>query len=200
MNTSIPRGLIVSTLLCAALITGCVNPTTGATAATASNLSGKTDIPMLVPAGRIAKWRLRNLEFDEDGNPSYSIWRKNPSRLEGQYGFGVHASSVRHEIPKTYEPDGYSSKKEPVDLSKEIFIPAIGRKVRYYCESGSGGSENAIFATEPIAWPNGHGGTVYYVIRTESDEPEKILDQVKWAKPGSMANVKAEDDGTIYIR
>lgn len=155
---------------------------------------------MLVPAGRVAKWKLRNLAFDEDGHPSYSIWRKNPSRLEGHYSFSVHASGTRHEMPKTYQPDGYSAEEKPIDLSHEIFIPAISRKVRYYCESGSGGSENAIFATEPITWPDGHGGTAYYVIRAESDEPEKILDQVKWAKPGSMKDAKAEDIGTIYVR
>ncbi len=150
---------------------------------------------MLVPAGRVAEWRLRNLEFDKDGNPSYSIWRKNQSRLEGHYSFSVHASGTRHEIPKTYQPDGYSSEEKPIDLSPEIFIPAIGRKVHYYCESGSGGSENAIFTTEPIAWPDGHGGTVYYVIRAESDEPGKILDQVKWTKPGSMKDAKAKELG-----
>lgn len=200
MNLSIRRGFQVLIFLCAASVPACVSPTTGTTIGTASNLSGKTDIPMLVPAGKSERWKLRNVAFDEDGQPSYSIWLKNPSRLESHYGFGIHASGTRHEIPKTYEPDGYSPERKPIDLSPEIFIPAIGRKVHYYCESGAGGSENAIFATEPIAWPDGHGGTVYYVIRTESDEPEKILHQVKWAKPGSMKDAKVEDNGTIYVR
>ena len=189
METPIRRGLLVSTLLCGILIPACVSPTTGTTAAAVSNLSGKTDIPMLVLTGKPGKWPLRTLKFDENGKPSYTLWWENPSRLESHYNMGVEASSQRPKMQKTYQPDGYSGEEKPIAL-QEIFIPAIGRKVRYYCKSGSGGSENAIFATEPIAWPDGHGGTVYYVIQTESDEPEKILDQVKWAKPGSMADAK----------
>ena len=146
---------------------------------------------MLVPAGKVAKWPLCTLIFDAVEKPSYTVWRKNPTRLETHYNFGVMARAKRPQLPKTYQPDPYSGKEVPIDLSQEIFIPAIGRKIHYYCKSASGGSENAIFATEPIAWPDGHGGTVYYVIEAESDEPEKILDQVTWAKPGSMANAKA---------
>jgi len=185
MEKSIRRGLLVSTVLCAALVPSCVSPTS----ATTANLSGKTDIPMLVPSGKPATWPLRTLKFDEAGKPSYTLWRENPSRLESHYHIGVDARAERPKIPRTYQPDGYSAEEKPIVL-QEIFIPAIGRKVRYYCKSGSGGSENAIFATEPIAWPDGHGGTVYYVIETESDEPEKILDQVKWKEPGSMADAK----------
>ncbi len=149
---------------------------------------------MLVPAGRVAKWPLRTLIFDDVEKPSYTVWRENPSRLERQYNFGVTASGQRPKMPKTYQPDPYSGVEKPIDLSHEIFIPAIDRKVRYYCKSASGGSENAIFATEPIAWPDGHGGTIYYVIEAESDDPDLILDQVKWEMPGAMKNAKAMKD------
>jgi hypothetical protein len=94
----------------------------------------------------------------------------------------------------TYNPDGNSLETKSIDFSKEIQIPAIGRKVAYYCESGGGGSENATFSTLPIAWPEGHGGTVYDVIWAESDAPEKILSQVKWAEPGSMADAKIAEN------
>ncbi|MEO8614695.1 MAG: hypothetical protein ABI600_06110 [Luteolibacter sp.] len=190
MAFSFQLNLLVSAIVSAALLPGCASPSTGTTAAT-RNLSGKTDIPMLVPSGKTEKWPLCTLVFDDVEKPSYTVWRENPTRLETHYNFGVKASAKRPQLPKTYQPDPYSGVEKPIDLSQEIFIPAIGRKVHYYCKSASGGSENAIFATEPITWPDGHGGTVYYVIETESDEPEKILDQVKWDKPGSMANAKA---------
>ncbi len=195
MESSIRHGLLVSALLCAALIPACVSATGETTAATSTGgLSGKSDIPMLVPAGKAGNWPLRTMKFDEGGPSSYVLWRENPSRLESHYHIGVDASGKRPQVPKTYQPDGYSAEEKPIDLSRAIFIPAIGRKVRYYCKSGAGGSENAIFATEPIAWPDGHGGTVYYVIETESDEPEKILDQVKWSEPGSMADAKVVEN------
>ncbi len=189
MEIPIRRGLLVSAMVCATLIPSCVSPTSGTHAAATSNLSGRTDIPMLVLSGKPAKWQLRTLKFDEDGKPSYSLGWKNPSRLQSHYNIGIDASAKLPEMPKTYQPDGYSAEEKPIVL-QEVFIPAIGKKIRYYCKSGAGGSENAIFATEPIAWPDGHGGTVYYVIETESDEPGKILNQVEWEKPGSMADAK----------
>lgn len=176
-------------------IPACVSPTSPSRA---TSLSGKTEIPMLVAAGKVAKWDLVRVDFDENARPGYWIAWQNPSRLDGQYDFGVNASAKLPEVPKTFQPDGYSPKTKPIDFSREIFIPAIGRKVTYYCESGATGSENASFSTLPIAWPDGHGGTVYYVISAESDAPEKILSQVKWKKPGSMADAKILDDGTIY--
>ena len=82
MEISIRRGLLLSTVLCTALIPACVSPTTGTTASTSGNLSGKTDIPMLVPSGKPGKWPLRTLKFDEDRKPSYTLWKENPTRLE----------------------------------------------------------------------------------------------------------------------
>lgn len=188
MKTTIRSGLLASGLLGLALIPACVHP------AGTSGQSGKTDIPMLVASGKTAAWPLRSVRFDENGKPSYSLLWKNPSRLESHYRFGVIASPKPPEVPKTYQPDGYSPQQKPIDFSHEIQIPAIGRKVVFYCDSSGGGSENATFSTLPIAWPDGHGGTVYYVIWAESDEPQKILSQVKWAEPGSMAAAKAAED------
>lgn len=179
--------LLLSCLFGSALLTGCVQPAS-------PGVSGKTGIPMLVASGKPGKWPLRSAAFDEDGAPSYRLLWKNPSRLEDHYRFGVLAYPTRPAVPETYQPDMYSPEKKPIDFSHQIEIPALGRKVVYYCDSGSGGSENATYSTLPIAWPDGHGGTVHYVIWAESDAPEKILSQVKWAEPGSMAGVKVAED------
>lgn len=196
MKHSKPCTLAVAILMVSGLLPACVQSTS---MVQASSRSGKTDLPMLLPTGKTAKWNLSSVVFDEKQKPSYALGWKNPSRLEGQYRFGVMAYAKSPDVPKVYQPDGYSSQTRPIDFSQEIFIPAINRKVAYYCDSGGGGSENATYSTLPIAWPDGHGGTIYYVIWAESDAPEKILSQVKWTKPGSMADAKVPDDGTIII-
>jgi hypothetical protein len=185
-------------VLGAASLTACVNSPTKITAA-AGQLSGKTEIPMLVAAGKVAKWKLCCLDFDDGEKPSYRIAWENPSRLEGQYSLDIRAARTCPKIPKTTDPGDDRGVAVPIKLTQEIFIPALGRKVHYYCKSEATGSENAIFSTEPIAWPDGHGGQVFYEISAESDAPEKILNQVKWSAPGSMADTKLPDDGTIRL-
>lgn len=164
-------------------------------ATSGSALSGKTDLPVLMPAGHAATWPVAVLRFDGEVRPSYSLHCSGRVQNERE-GLGIFASPVQEELPKSKNYGTYEPQLKTVDYSKEVFIPAFGRKVAWYLSEEADGTQNAIYKTVPVAWPDGHGGTVYYVIQAEvaASKPEALLSQVKWGKPGALANVKVKED------
>ncbi len=157
----------------------------------APELSAARDICVLIPAGLAAKWPLYGFSLDEDGRPSYNI-RRRFRGADGLQTVATSATRTKPEVPRTRSIDAMSEKQEPVTLDKEVFIPAFERRVRYYLQSHGGGADNDYYATEPLAWSDGHGGTLWIVIQAEVDRtpPEKLLASVKWVEPGKVARWK----------
>ncbi len=161
-----------------------------ATGARAAEPSGR-DVRALVPAGRAAHWKNVTVRFDQEGRPSYFVQRRG--RTQGQLeSVGVSATPKAPEIPKTIAADALNTARVPVDLSRSVFVPALNRKVRYYLAEPGGGSENDTYRTEPVACPDGRGGTLHVVIQAEAvhTPPAELLASVRWMPAGALRGLK----------
>jgi hypothetical protein len=140
------------------LVVSCVTPH--------HRLSGKTDIPLLLPGEKYASWKVEQASFDE--SRYYMISKYSP---EGKF-ITILAS------------DGEDPVASATD--KKVMIPEIGM-VRYRRCSVGGDEEPARFETDPFTRDDGHGGKVYYKVRVNTDDgdQELMMKSVKWAAPGS---------------
>lgn len=129
-------------------------------------LSGKTDIPMLLPGERYASWKIAEASFDE-----YRYYMISKSTPAGK-SITIVASDGEEKIASLDD--------------KKVMIPEIGM-VRYRHCSVGGDEEMARFETDPFARDDGHGGKVYYFVRVTTDdgEQEAMLKSVKWVASGS---------------
>jgi hypothetical protein len=129
-------------------------------------LSGKNDIPMLLPGEKYASWIIDQAEFDQS----------------------------RYYVISKYQPDGKSIAIYASDegeavapaTAKKVAIPEIG-EVRYRTCSTGGDEEPARYQTDPFTRDDGHGGKVYYFVRVNTDDgdQEAMLKAVKWAPAGT---------------
>jgi hypothetical protein len=130
-------------------------------------LSGRTDIPLLLPGERYASWETDQADFDQN----------------------------RYYVISKYLPDGksiaiYASDDEKEALAsatdRKVVIPEIGA-VRYRICSTGGDEEPARYETDPFTRDDGHGGKVYYFVRVNTDDgdQEAMLKAVKWAPAGT---------------
>lgn len=140
------------------LLVSCVTPS--------SHLSGKTDIPLLLPGEKYDSWKIDQAEFDQ--SRYYVISKYSPANKM----ISIYASD-----------DG-----EPIApaTAKKVMIPEIGL-VRYRRCAVGGDEELARFQTDPFARDNGHGGKVYYFVRvyTDDGDQEAMMKAVRWAAPGT---------------
>jgi hypothetical protein len=129
-------------------------------------LSGRTDIPLLLPDEKYASWQTGESSFDE-----YRYYMISKYRPDGK-SITVLAS------------DGEDKIASPTD--KEVMMPEIGM-VRYRLCSVGGDEELPRFETDPFTRDDGHGGKVFYIVRVTTGEgdQEVMLKSVKWAAPGS---------------
>ncbi|MBC8127593.1 MAG: hypothetical protein H8M99_10685, partial [Gloeobacteraceae cyanobacterium ES-bin-144] len=131
-----------------------------------SRLSGKTDIPLLLPGERYASWIKDQTSFDE-----YRYYMISKSSPQGK-SITILASASEDEVAS------------PAD--KKVMMPGIGM-VRYRSRSVGGDEELARFQTDPFSRDDGHGGQVFYIVRVKTDDgdQEAMLKSVKWAAPGT---------------
>lgn len=129
-------------------------------------LSGRTDIPLLLPGEKYESWKTGEASFD--GYRYYMISKFTP---DGK-SITVLASDGEDEIAA------------PTD--KKVMMPEIGM-VRYRLCSVGGDEELPRFETDPFTRDDGHGGKVFYIVRvtTGDGDQEVMLKSVKWAAPGS---------------
>jgi hypothetical protein len=129
-------------------------------------LSGKTDIPLLLPGERYASWKIDEASFDQ-----YRYYMISKYNAAGK-SITILAS------------DGEDNIASPTD--KKVMIPEFGM-VRYRRCSVGGDEELPRFETDPLTRENGHGGKVYYIVRvtTADGDQEAMMKNVKWAAPGS---------------
>ncbi len=129
-------------------------------------LSGKTDIPLLLPGERYASWKIDEASFDQ--SRYYMISKYN---AKGK-SITILAS------------DGEDNVASPTD--KKIMIPEVGMVLYRRCSVG-GDEELPRFETDPFTREDGHGGKVYYKVRviTDDRDQEAMMKSVKWAAPGS---------------
>jgi hypothetical protein len=155
---------LLSMLLCATPL-----PQNGATSnKPKTTLSGKTDIPMLLPGKNPASWKTEEASFDK--SRYYFISKYSPV---GNESITILASA---------EKEMGSSKS-----GKTVAIPEIGN-VRYRQCSVGGDGEPPRYETDPFARDDGHGGKVRYIIRVNTDRgnQETLMSSVRWAPPGTM--------------
>ena len=148
------RTLITALLLCAS----CAMPQ--------HRLSGRTDIPLLLPGEMYASWKTDQATFDEYRH--YMISKSTPD------GKSITILASDHENITATSAD------------KKVIIPEIG-KVNYRLATVGGDEEMARFETEPFIRDDGHGGKVFYIVRVTTDDgdQEAMLKSVRWAAPGS---------------
>ena len=129
-------------------------------------LSGKTDIPLLLPGDRYASWMV-----DEASSSEYCYYMISKTTPEGK-SITIVAS------------DGEEKTASPTD--KKVMMPGIGM-VRYKRASVGGDGELPRFKTDPFTRDDGHGGQVFYIVRvnTNDGDQEAMLKSVKWAAPGT---------------
>ena len=129
-------------------------------------LSGKTDIPLLLPGEKYASWKIDEASFDE-----YRYYMISKSKPNGE-SITILAS------------DGEAKIAAPND--KKVMIPEIGM-VRYRLCSVGGDEEMPRFETDPFTRDDGHGGNVFFIVRvtTRDGDQEAMLKSVKWSAPGS---------------
>lgn len=162
-----------------------------AMAAPSPSDSARSGKLLLVPAGRVAKWPVYLARGEPDDYSLYHYGRRRSSPLEGVF---TSAHGKPWTIPTRIQngmPDPRSGVVSwlPV-VRKQIFIPALGRKVVFYQSEVGGGADNDTYSTEPIPWPDGEGGTVYLRISAEVAEtkPERLLIAVRWASRSEVAH------------
>jgi|LakMenEpi03Aug12_release.lakeMendotaPanAssembly.Ray.scaffolds.fasta_scaffold254231_3 hypothetical protein len=129
-------------------------------------LSGKTDIPMLLPSEKYATWKIDEADFDQ--SRYYVISKYSPD----DKFISVHASDEGDPIAPTN--------------AKKVMIPEIGLVPYRRCSLvGDGGPPR--FETDPFSRDDGHGGKVYYFVRvvTGDGDQEAMMKSVKWAAPGT---------------
>jgi hypothetical protein len=133
-----------------------------------TTLSGKTDIPMLLPGKNLASWKTEEASFDK--SRYYFISKYSPV---GNESITILASA---------EEEMGSSKS-----GKTVAIPEIGN-VRYRQCSVGGDEEPPRYETHPFIRDDGHGGKVCYIIRVNTDRgnQEALMRSVRWAPPGTM--------------
>lgn len=129
-------------------------------------LSGKTDIPLLLPGEKFASWKIDQASFDE-----YRYYMISKSTANGK-SITILASDGEVNIASQND--------------KKVMIPEIGM-VRYRLCSVGGDEEMPRFETDPFTRDDGHGGKVYFIVRVTSDngDQEAMLKSVKWAASGS---------------
>ena len=132
-------------------------------------LSGKTDIPLLLPGEKYASWKIDEASFDE-----YSYYMISKATPEGK---SITILASDGEDPVTSH------------TNKSVMMPGIGM-VRYRLCSVGGDGEMARFQTDPFTRDDGREGKVFYVVRviTDDGDQESMLKSVRWAAPGSIAN------------
>ena len=129
-------------------------------------LSGRTDIPLLLPGEKYASWKIEEASFDQ-----YRYYMISKSRTDGK-SITILAS------------DGEDNIESPTD--KKVMMPEVGM-VRYRSCSVGGDEEMPRFETDPFTRDDGHGGKVFYIVRitTDDGDQEAMLKSVRWAAPGS---------------
>ena len=129
-------------------------------------LSGRTDIPMLLPGDKFASWATDEEVFD-----NYCYYRISKTTPSGK--------SIT--ISANKEGDPTASPSDPT-----VMIPEIGMVNYRHCAVG-GDEERARYKTNPFSRDDGRGGKVFYVVRVNTDDgdQEAMLKSVKWAAPGS---------------
>ena len=146
------------------LITAILLPASCATVP--HRLSGKTDIPLLLPGDRYASWTKDQTSFDD--YHYYMISKYSPT------GKSI---LILAEAPED---------EEPSTATKKVMIPEIGM-VGYRRRSTGGDVEAARFQTDAFTRDDGHGGKVSYFVRVNTDDgdQEAMLKAVRWAAPGT---------------
>lgn len=131
-----------------------------------ARLSGKTDVPMLLPGGMYASWTIEDASFDQ--SRYYLISKFNPA------GKSITILASDGEEPVA-SPE-----------ARQVRIPEIGL-VRYRRCSTGGDGELPRFETDPFTRDDGHGGKAFYIIRvnTADGDQEAMMKSVRWAAAGS---------------
>ena len=165
-------------------------------------VSARRDIRVLAPAGIAAKWPLTIVTLDMDGKTSYTIFRRDETHGE-LHGVRTQATREKPTDPKFRDVAEGQQGRDPVRLDKEVYIPALKRTVRYYMLFEGGGADNDTYATEPVKWPDGHGGTLWLVVEAEYGgkgtlSPANLLASVDWLKPGVVARWEKEHSKRSY--
>ncbi len=129
-------------------------------------LSGKTDIPLLLPGELMDSWQSEEPIFNE-----YNYYMISKYSVKKDSTITIVAS------------DDSEGRAEATD--KTVDIPEIG-KVRYRRCSVGGDIEAKRYETDPFTRDDGHGGKVYYFVRVTTDhgDQEVLMRSVKWAAPG----------------
>lgn len=129
--------------------------------------------------------------MDRDGKTSYRIFRRGSYKgaLQGVF---TEATREKPKVPKFRDVAEGQQGRDPVRLDKEVYIPALKRTLRYYLLFEGGGADNDTYCTEPVEWPDGHGGTLWIVVQAEygmngGPSPAKLLASVDWLEPGVVA-------------
>jgi hypothetical protein len=164
MNHSICLRFTVITMVAISLV-ACV--TSPPLTTHRSKLSGKTDIPLLLPGELMDSWQSDEPSFD------------------GYRYYMISKYSVKKDSTITIiASDGEECVAETTD--KTVDIPEIG-KVRYRRCSVGGDIEPRRYETDPFTRDDGHGGKVYYYVRvtTNHGDQEALMRSVKWAAPGT---------------
>ncbi len=149
-----------------------------------------SDTRILVPAGVVGAWKLRLLEFNARAG-TYDIRRHG--RLNNQLAsLRVIATRQRPEIPAFMSLAMGQTHPDPIKLDRTVFIRPLRRTLRFYHRDHGGGPENDIYCTEPVAIPDGRGGTLFLVIEAEISEgdPASLLASVRWERALAVARWK----------
>ncbi len=132
-----------------------------------AHLSGKTDIPMLVPDAKYTSWTTEDASFDQ--SRYYLISKYNPA---GKF-ITILASDGEEPVASPH--------------AKQVMIPEIGL-VRYRRCSTGGDGELPRYETDPFIRDDGHGGKVFYIVRvnTSDGDQEAMMRAVRWEAPGAF--------------